>query len=83
MNFIVLNQAEKVTVEAGNPYLSGAHLRPVQRQGGSNGNPDPCFILNAVVLTEPAFSTVHPYLSGLPVKNASDSDFASPLPEGE
>ena len=83
VNCIILNQTDKAVIEAGNPYANGAQLRPVQRLGGTGGNPDPCFILNAVVLTNPDFAGAQPYLSGLPVKNSSDETFPPELPSDD
>lgn len=77
---LILNDTDRAIVEAGNPYLNGSQLRPVQRLGGTNGNPDPVFILNVIVLTNPDFAAAQPYLSGLPVKNSGDADFPPPLP---
>lgn len=83
VNCIILNATDKAVVEAGNPYLNGSQLRPVQRQGGTGGNPDPVFIVNASVLTNPDFVAAQPYLSGLPIKNSSDETFPPELPEEE
>lgn len=62
-------------------YLADSQLRPVRRAGGS-GNPDPCFIVNANVLTAVddvsgnlIFGTAQAYLSGLPIKDSGDPTF--------
>ncbi len=78
---MILNQTDKTTVEAGNPYGNGSQLHPVERQGGTGGNPDPCFILNVLVLTNPDFADAQPYLSGLPIKNSSDETFPPAMPD--
>lgn len=56
-------------------YLNDSQLHPVRRAGGGT-NPDPCFILNAAVLSNSDFATAQPYLSGLPQKDsATDPTF--------
>jgi hypothetical protein len=60
-------------------YLNNSELRPVQRQGATGGNPDPCYILNIVVLTNADFATAQPYLSGLPVKTFPDDPTFPPI----
>lgn len=82
---IILNQSDKNEVEGGaeKGYLNGSELHPVQRQGGTGGNPDPCFILNTRVLTDPDFAAAVPYLSGLPQKWSDAPDFPPPLPPPE
>jgi hypothetical protein len=80
---IIFTATDKAIVEAGNPYLNGSRLKPVERLGGTNGNPDPCYIANAAVLTNPDFAAAQPYLSGLPIKNSSDPDFPPELPSDD
>lgn len=84
---IILNETDKNYVQggpceanSGTSYGNGSQLRPVQREGGTNGNPDPCFILNTLVLGNSDFAAAHPYLSGLPVKNSSDPSFPPEIP---
>jgi hypothetical protein len=74
---IILNQADKNEVEGGaeKGYLNNSQLHPVRRQGGTSGNPEPCYILNTVVLTNPDFATAAPYLSGLTQKWSDAEDF--------
>lgn len=74
---IILNQTDKNEVEGGaeKGYLHNSELHPIQRQGGTGGNPDPCFILNRAVLDNPDFATAVPYLSGLPQKWSDAEDF--------
>lgn len=74
---IILNQANKEEVEGGaeKGYLHSSELHPVQRLGGTGGNPDPCYILNVLVLSDPDFATAQPYLSGLPQKWSDAEDF--------
>lgn len=48
-------------------YLNESELQPVRRAGGGT-NPDPCYILNTLVLTNEDFATAQPYLSGCPIK---------------
>lgn len=67
-------------------YLGGNELHPVARQGGTNGNPNPCFILSTRVLTATddsgalIFGTAVPYLSGLSQKDSNDPTFPPALP---
>lgn len=77
---LILNSTDKAIIEAGNPYGSGAQLRPVQRVGGTYGNPDPVFILNVSVLTNPQFVAAQPYLSGLPIINSGAENFPPEIP---
>lgn len=55
-------------------YQNDSELHPVRRAGGGT-NPDPCFILNAAVLSNDDFATAQPYLSGLSQKDSNDATF--------
>lgn len=83
---IILSQADRNEVAGGSEkgYLNGSHLNPIRRAGGGT-NPDPCYILNTVVLTDTDFAAAAPYLSGLPQKWSDDENFPGPYeppPEG-
>lgn len=81
---IILNETDKTQVEGGSEkgYLNDSELHPVPRQGGTNGNPDPCYILNTAVLSNEDFATAVPYLSGLTQKWSDAADFPPPIPHG-
>ncbi|CAN5190947.1 hypothetical protein BH10PSE6_BH10PSE6_16810 [soil metagenome] len=90
VNCIILSETDKDYVQGGpceanssTSYGNGSQLRPVQRQGGTSGNPDPCFILNVLVLSNPDFASAQAYLSGLPVKNSSDPGFPPEIPSDD
>lgn len=82
---IILDQNDKNEVDGGSEkgYLNGSQLHPIQRLGGTSGNPNPCFILNTLVLSDPDFATAQAYLSGLPQKWSDDPGFPPPLPDDE
>lgn len=65
-------------------HVLGPSLVPIQRQGGG-ANPDPVFILNVLVLSDPAHEEFWEYLSALPTMGLSDPDFPPALipPEDE
>lgn len=69
--FIILNQANRDHVE-------GPSLQPVERQGGG-ANPDPVFILNTLVLSDPTHEEFWEYLDALPKMAADDPDFPPPI----
>lgn len=81
VNCFILNEADMAILEAGNPYANGSCIMRAPRQGGTDGNPDPCFILNTSILTHPDFAAAAPYLSGLPVKNTDDPDYPAAIEE--
>lgn len=78
---VILNQTDCDTVKGGaeKGYLNGAQCNPAQRTGGTSGNPDPCYILNSVMLSNPDFVAAQPYLSGLTQKDSSDPGFPPPF----
>lgn len=69
------------TYGEGKGYLNDSELHPARRNGGTGGNPDPCFILNANVLANDDFASAQPFLAGLPQKDHLDSTFPPVMPE--
>jgi hypothetical protein len=65
-------------------HVRGPSLQPVGRQGGG-ANPNPVFILNILVLSDPMHVAFWDYLGALPTMDLMDPDFpaAIELPEGE
>lgn len=65
-------------------HVRGPFLQPIKRQGGG-ANPDPVFILNVLVLSDPMHGAFWDYLGVLPTMDLTDPDFpaAIELPEDE
>jgi hypothetical protein len=80
---VILDQKTADAVVGGKDkgYLNNAVLSPVQRLGGTAGDPDPCYILNAAVLSDPDFSSAKVYLSACRQKWTTDPTFPPELPE--
>jgi hypothetical protein len=70
---LILTQTVRDQVAGGEEkgYLNDSALDPIRRAGGGT-NPDPCYILNVSILTNPDFATAQPYLSGCPIKTYPD-----------
>lgn len=61
-------------------YGSESELNPIRRTGGG-ANPDPCFILNVLVMDPDNgtdFQVAWSYLGALPTKDYSDPTFPTP-----
>lgn len=74
---LILDKTDKSEVEGGEDkgYLNGSELLPVERQGGTDDNPSPVFILNTSILKNPDFATAHKYLGTLVQKPSDDPTF--------
>ena len=68
MATFILLPAEQVEEVRGQSVTAGSALNPIERAGG-------VFILNAVVLTDPAHIAHRAYLSALPQIDDSDQKF--------
>lgn len=71
----------KVQGDVEKGYLNNSSLMPIRRVGGTNGNPEPCYILNAAVLDNPDFAAAHRSLRGLPTKQSDAPDFPPAFPD--
>jgi hypothetical protein len=70
--FIILSQENRDRV-------LGPSLNPIERQPTA-ATPDPVYILNVLVLSDPAHAAIWDYLGALPQMDLSDPDFP-PAPE--
>ena len=66
--FILLTAEQADQVRGPSQSVAGASLNPIERQGGK-------FILNVLVLSDPAHEAHRDYLGALPQLDSSDPEF--------
>lgn len=71
-------------------YADGEAINPIARQGGTNGNPDPCYIVvKSSILNDDGLATAAGYLvaqaatanSGVVTMDSLDNNFPPALPQ--